>query len=323
MEIKDIYLNSQVHKVISLDKSRDTLSHAYLIECTDRFLLDNFYMFVAKEVFCSNENTPCDECLSCQKVNHGNMVDLNIYPKDNKNIVVDDVNEIVSDTYQKPMDCDKKVYVLKDFDEATTQAQNKILKTIEEPPQNVVFILTCSNINNVLQTIRSRAKIITQPLLDIDQVQKYLEGQNIDNSLNLASVSGGNIYTALKLSESGDIGKIIDLTFNVLMNLKSSADILKFSTQILALKKDFAFFLDAMLGVLRDVAIFHTSKLVNFKNNIKEISYLQGLYSPLAIEKIVESLCEIYNKLDFNCNMTAIVDAMLLDILEVRFLCQK
>ena len=295
MEIKDIYLNSQVHKIISLDRSRDAFSHAYLIECADRFLLNSFYSYVAKEVFCMGESSPCDECLNCQKVNHDNMVDLKIYPKDDKNIVVDDVNEIVMDTYQKPMDNEKKVYVLKDFDEATTQAQNKILKTIEEPPQNVIFILTCSNINNVLQTIRSRSKVITQPLLDIDSINKFLQFQGVDNALDLASVSGGNIFTALKLSQSVDI----------------------------ALKKDFTFFLDAVIGILRDVVVSQNSSNINFKNNLKEISYLQSLYSPFAIEKIVSKLCEIYNKLNFNCNMTAIVDTMLLDILEVRFLCQK
>jgi hypothetical protein len=159
--------------------------------------------------------------------------------------------------------------------------------------------------------------------LGIDKVQEFLGSQNIDCAHDLASVSGGSIFTALKLSDGGDISKIIGLAFDVLMNLKSSSDILKFSTQILTLKKDFTFFLDAIIGILRDVAVSENSKNINFKNHAKEIVYLQSLYSAPAIEKIVGKLCEIYNKIDFNCNMTAIVDTMLLDILEVRFLCQK
>ena len=322
MEIIDIYLQSQAHKIISIDKSRDMLSHAYMLECADKFLLQNYAMLMAQEIFCLSEKTPCMTCNSCQKVAHSNMVDLKIFPKD-KNIVVEDINQIVDDACQRPMDSDYKVYILNNFDQATTQAQNKILKTLEEPPRNVIFILTCVSSSAVLPTISSRVKSIPENLLDFDTASKYLSAQSIKNSDSIAKVAGGNISTALKLSSGTDADKIIDLVFRTLINLKTSADVIRFSSQITALKKDFAYFLDTMIMVLRDVAVSREKDLVSLQDRYQEIQQLSSLYLPLAIEKIVSKLNEIYIKLDFNCNMNAIVDQMLLDILEVRFLCQK
>ena len=322
MEIIDLYLQSQAHKIISLDRSRDMLSHAYMLECSDRFLLQHYALCMAQEIFCLSEKTPCCTCNNCNKVAHSNMVDLKIFPRD-KSIVVDDINAIVDDAYQRPMDSDYKVYILNNFDEATTQAQNKILKTLEEPPHNVVFILTCVSSSAVLPTISSRVKSIAENLLNNTLATEYLKSTGVKNAESLVKVTGGNISTALKLTGSVDADKIIDLVFRTLSNLKTSADIIRFSSQITALKKDFSYFLDTMIIVLRDITVSGCKSLVNMQDRLSEIVALAQVYSPVAVEKIVTKLNEIYAKLEFNCNINGVVDQMLLDILEVKFLCQK
>jgi len=322
MEIKDLYLQSQTHKIINQDKKRDLLSHAYMIECSDRFLLDNYAKLMAQEIFCLGDNCPCFECLSCQKVMHDNMVDLKKYPQEKK-IVVEDINAIIDDAYKMPMDVDKKVYILNNFDEATVQSQNKILKTLEEPPHNVIFILTCSNSNVVLQTVLSRVKSIEESLLSFPMASQYLASLNVKNYESIAKVSGGNIFTALKLANSTDTAQIVDLVFSTLKGLKTSSDIIKYSCSIIALKNDFRYFLDTLNMVLRDVVVCREDGLINFENNKQDLVQLSEMYSILAIEKIIHKLNEIYLKLEFNCNLNSIVDKMLLDILEVRFLCQK
>lgn len=318
-----IYLNSQTHKIISLDKMRGMLSHAYMLECPDQFILEEFSIRIAKEIYCLNNDTPCNLCNNCMKVEHGNMVDLKIYPKDNKGIVVDDINEIVNDAYIRPIDSQFKVFILKNFDNATTQAQNKLLKTLEEPPVNVIFILTCANSNAVLQTICSRVKTISESLLDIPTSTKYLESLKVKDASSVASISGGNISVAMKIAGKGDAEKIVGLALDTLLNLRSSADVLKYSSAILALKKDLPLFIDTIISILRDIAVCRQPQLINFKNNMKEITALSTIYLGSALVEISEYLTEIYNKLDFNCNPTGIVDEMLLKILEVKFLCQK
>lgn len=323
MDILDIYLKSQTHKTLLSDIQSGMLSHAYLLECSDSFILENYVYLMAKEICCIGENTPCNTCINCQKIDHSNMVDLAIYPKSDKGIVVDDINEIVVDAYIRPIENEYKIYILNNFDLATTQAQNKILKTLEEPPYNVVFILSCSNSSLVLPTIISRTKRICEPLLDISVVDEYLSGLKIADSSTIASISGGNISIANKLTKGGEAKKIVDLAVETLVGLKSSADLLSYSSRILALKKDIPFFIDTLISIFRDSLVVGSNGDIKFKAYSSQISQISLIYSSSAIFKIVEKLIEIHNKLEFNCNINGIVDKMLLDILEVRFLCQK
>lgn len=318
----DLYLNSQTHKIISKDKSLDMLSHAYLIDCADEELGCEYATLVAKEIYCSSKQSPCGECVNCLKVLHGNMVDMKVYPKV-KNIVVDDIVEIVNDSLERPMDSQYKMYILKNFDEATVQAQNKLLKTLEEPPRNVMFVLTCTNINFVLQTITSRVKLISEPLLPVDCLEQYLKGCGVADSTKVACVSGGNLTTAHKLTNMKDVGQLITLGIDTLAGLRGSSDILKYSSKIVALKKDFVFFLDTLIMLLRDVGVCNAHGEIVFKEYKQQILSLSSILDSWAVSELVSRLCLIYNKLDFNCNLVGVVDQMLLDILEVKFLCQK
>lgn len=323
MEILDLYKKSEIHKIIGRDLAGSMLSHAYLFVSKDTFILENFAMFAIKEIFCTNTLAPCNECVNCNKIEHSNMVDVEIYPKDEKNLVVDDIEKIIESAYIRPIENEIKVFLLKNFDECTVQAQNKILKTIEEPPHNVIFILTASGVGGVLTTILSRAKKVVEKTLQISDVSKYLMDKNIANTEVVAQMSDGNLTTALKIAQNKDAISIINLCVDTLLNIKTSSDVLKFSSQILALKKDIVFFLDTFIFILRDISVFGKSDNIYFKNFCKQYEILQKMYTPQMIEKITKKINEIYLKLEFNCNTTAIVDKLLLDILEVRFLCQK
>ena len=323
MELLNIYLKSQVHKVLFSDINSNMLSHCYLISSNDELLLNEYAFFMAKEIYCLNNSKPCNECNNCLKISHSNMVDLCVYPRDDKNLNVDEINAIVSDCYIRPIENDYKVYILKNFDLCTVQAQNKILKTLEEPPANVVFILTCSNPNMILPTITSRAKKISESPCDKEVVCNYLKYNNIQNAEIVASISGGNLGLAMKIASSNSAEDIVNLVFDVLEGLKSSADILKYSSQIIALKKEIKFFLDVLIMVLRDVSVVGSSIMLNFEQKSNVIQRLSKIYTSAMVERIVKSVSLIYNKMEFNCNIVGAIDKLLLDILEVKFLCQK
>ena len=322
MELRELYLQSQLHSVISNDISQKMLNHCYMISSADDFLVDKFAIMLAKEIYCLGEKKPCFECNNCMKIEHSNMVDLSIFPRGDKTLMTEDINEIVTDCLICPMESEFKVYILKNFHLCTVQAQNKLLKTLEEPPHNVVFILTSTNDNLILPTIASRSKKIDINLLSKNDVIEVLNGLNIANSQMLASMSGGNISIALSLSKNADPLKIVKLIIDMLLGLKSSSDIIKYSSEILALKKDFVFFLDCMQLILRDIAVTGCGE-INFKMFKDKLSELSKIYSNKHIHKISTKINEIYEKLSFNCNISGIVDKFLLDILEVKFLCQK
>ena len=153
-------------------------------------------------------------------------------------------------------------------------------------------------------------------------VKQFLLDRQVKDAENIAMVSGGIISSALKLAGKSDVSNIVDIAFDTLLSLKSSADILKFSSKIISLKKDFSYFIDTLIMILRDVCISSDKCLINYQYREDDIIQISKLFTANACMNLVEKLCKIYNKLEFNCNLVAVVDQMLLDILEVRFLCQ-
>ena len=323
MELLELYLNSETHKVLSLDLKEKMLNHAYLINSKDDVLLQALGFFAVKEIFCESADKPCDKCTNCQKIEHSNMVDLEIYPKDNSSLVVDDILNIVQSAYVKPMESAYKVFLLNNFDECTVQGQNKILKTIEEPPQNVILILTAKNMGLVLPTILSRSKKIVERNLPNEIVEKFLIDRKVDNAKLISSMSSGNLGTAIKIAENKDSVSIINLCISLLQKLNSSKDILLYSSSILQLKKDIPFFLDTLITMLRDISIFGKEGNIYFQNFQNDYEALSKIYNSRMIEKIMKEINQVYEKIEANCNMTAVVDQLLLKILEVKFLWQK
>lgn len=324
MEIIDIFLNSNVHKMINSDLNANMLNHCYLLSSNDDVLRNTYPLLLAKNILCLDNKKPCNKCINCEKINHSNMVDVKVFPEDKeKSLVVEDISKIVSDCYVRPLDCNYKIYILNNFDDCTIQGQNKILKTLEEPPQNVIFILTCSNINNVLPTILSRSKKIVLNLLDIDIVEKYLLDMKVNNSDIIAGMSQGNLSHALKLIKNNNVIEIINLIYDILLNLKTSSDILKYSSRVIALKKDIEFFIETFMTILRDMIVYKNNSAIAFRNYRQNYELLSKIYSNKMIEIISHKLCDIKSKIEFNCNIMGVVDKFLLDVLEVKFLWQK
>lgn len=323
MEFIDLYLQSQTHKVLSMDIKSNMLNHSYLISSKDDLLRRELCFFVAKEICCTGIQRPCNKCNNCLKISHGNMVDLEVYPKDEKSLVVEDIANIVRSSFVRPMDSEYKIFLLNNFDECTVQGQNKLLKTLEEPPQNVIFILSVKNIGQVLPTILSRSKKIEEPILSIDTITKFLEDRKVVGAKMIAGMSDGQISNAINIAENKDALSIINLALDTLKNFRSTKELLDYSSKILALKKEIPFFLDSLISILRDVSVFGSTNELYFENFKNDYVYLSKEYTKEMIAKITAKINEIFVKQEFNCNMTGVVDQLLLDILEVKFLCQK
>lgn len=320
MELNHIYKKTQLHKVIASDINAGMLSHCYLLSGIDEVVVNSFAYLVAKEIYCKESDSPCDRCISCNKVNHSNMVDLITYPKGDKGLMVDDINEIVSDCYIRPVESEYKIYILKNFDECTVQAQNKILKTLEEPPKNVVFILTTTNVGLVLPTICSRAKKVDIATLDKNDIVEILSQEKVSGAEDLASLTNCNLTLALTLSKSKDTESMVALAFDLLGGLNTSADILRYSSKVTALKKNVPVFLNLISSILRDIIV--EEKYRNFGGREKVFSVLKTKYSSKAVSKIITHITTMFLRLEFNCNVNGLIDELLLKILEVRFLCQ-
>ncbi len=310
--MEKIYLNSNTHRIIKNDISENMLNHSYLIISNDKFKINAFTDYVCCSILANDDFSGT----IAKKILHGNHADVKQFPATSKSIVTEDINKIVSDSYVLPMEAQKKIYVLKNFEQATVQAQNKLLKTLEEPPKSVVFVITTSNENGVLPTIRSRCKKIVEGRISDEEVLRYVSGLgklSAEEAKMIAELSQGNLTFADSYVNDRKYLEMVNLSKDIFNNLLTSANVLNYSAKMLKYKTTFEDFFNVMLLTLRNIFVDKTTK--NVQPNIK--------YSSRALTKIVDVLNTAIEKVRCNCNPVSVCDGVLMGILEVRFKCQK
>ena len=156
MIFEDIIGNEKNKKILSDILKSNKIANSYMFvgqESIGKFL---FAKEFAKAILCENEEKPCNNCKSCIEFNTNNNPDFNIIESDGKNIKIDQIRELTKKVYEKPIISNKKVYIINDSNLMTKEAQNSLLKTLEEPPEYVTIILVTSNESMFLPTIKSR-----------------------------------------------------------------------------------------------------------------------------------------------------------------------
>ena len=178
-------------------------------------------------LMCEN-NTACGVCPACKKLRAGVHADVIRIQKSKKNIVVEDIQHVPVQASQKAFEGGRKVFFIPDASSMNEQAQNKLLKIIEEPPENTVFLLGLSNIKNILPTIVSRCIIIKIQGNDIDAAASYLKSESDIGSVNafvLAKAASGDKYIAKNLLDEDYLSVRNDMLQVVsrLINAKNKA----------------------------------------------------------------------------------------------------
>lgn len=181
-------------------------SHAYLFlggaGAGKRLIANTF----AKALQCEGEKRPCDSCKSCHAFNHGNHPDVIYFQplKNGKTYTIEDVREQLLETVDlKPFQYEKKIYIIEKADTLNIQSQNALLKTLEEPPAQVVFLLLAERAEAFLPTILSRVVVMKIRPLSAETIADYLmqAGHLAEESHILSAYAQGRIGQALELVE--------------------------------------------------------------------------------------------------------------------------
>jgi len=311
-----LYKSSNVYDIVSRDLKENMLNHGYMLISNDNEYVKALAKYMAMQILCEN-HTPCFSCNQCVKVEKGEHADVVVLPNSKKNIVVEDVENIVSESYILPLEGEKKIYILNNFDLTTVQAQNKLLKTLEEPPKSVVFILTTTNENNVLATIKSRCKKIVVPEINENKLRDYLLSihSGNENIEKVVKIADGNLTTANRFLTSEKMIQIKDICVEIVNRFDKSDKVLHYSTLIQEFAENIEDFLAVLLDTFKEVgeAIVTGDET---KYNIRK-------YSLKLIVEISKLIQTSVMKVKANCNINAVLDYLLLGILEVRFKCQK
>ena len=238
---------------------------------------------------------------------------------------MDDIREQVNaDVAVKPYGSAHKVYIINEAEKMTAQAQNALLKTLEEPPEYVVILLLTSNVNSLLPTILSRSVALNmKPVLD-ELVKQYLCRQLHvpDYQAEVcAAFARGNIGKAKALASSEDFEQIKAEALSLLKYIQDMDlnEIVMAVKKITEYKLEISDYLDICAIWYRDALLFKATSDVNhliFREELQALRKTAQRSSYEGIENIIEALDTAKRRLDSNVNFELVMELLMLNIQE-------
>lgn len=299
------------------------ISHAYILTGEAGMGRKSIANAFAMTLLCEKGGSePCMSCHSCKQVMSGNHPDL-IYVTHEKpgSIGVDDVREQINDTIMiRPYSSYYKIYIVDEAEKMTVQAQNALLKTIEEPPSYAVIILITTNQEAFLPTILSRCvQMKLKPLKDFT-IKSYLT-QNLHIAEKDADICAafarGNLGKAIHLASSDEFRELFQKVMVLVKNV-GTMDISMLLDCIREMKEqnfDIGEVLDLMQLWYRDVLMFKVTKDMNlliFKDEYKMINETGEKVDYAGLEAILAAIDTARTRLNANVNMELAMELLLL-----------
>lgn len=252
-------------------------------------------------------------------------VDIINYKPSKASFGVDDVREIIDEVNKKPFEGDKKVIIIHQGNKLTIQAQNALLKTIEEPPTEVYIIILCESLELILDTIKSRCEIYKLTPLTKDELYKYIAIKGYDyseeeKSSAIAFSEGipGRIdryFSDTELQELRD--KIVDLLLQLTNN--EIEVILEKEEQLVSYKQNKEEVINVLSSFIRDILVnkeVYNENLIINRDKIKEIERLTNEMSFKKLNKMLLGLQEARKNIKNNVSWAMTVRIMLMDFME-------
>ena len=324
---KDVVGHKDILKYISSAVENNRVSHAYILNGergSGKKMLANLF---ALTLLCeTGDNEPCGKCHSCKQAESGNHPDIIRVTHEKPNsISVDDIRTQVNNTVDiKPYQGPYKVYIIPQADMMTPQAQNAILKTIEEPPSYAVFLLLTENAETLLPTINSRCVMLKLRNIKDTLIKKYLmENLEIpDYKADMCTAfAQGNMGRAIMLANSDHFNEIREEAVQLLKHISEMElnEIVAAVKNISVYKLEITDYLDIIMIWYRDVLLYKATKEIDkvvFKDQLQSIKEQARKSSYEGIELILESLEKAKARLKANVNFDLVMELLFLTIKE-------
>ncbi len=305
--------------------AHDAVRHAYLFVGPPGAGRRTLALRFARALFCSNPPAPgesCGTCRACQQVESMQYPDLSVVQAETEGGVlkIDQVREVNHSLSLKPYQSKNRVALFLRFQEANQNAQNALLKTLEEAPSYAILILTADSAEQLLPTIPSRCEILRLRALPIETVESHLLNNSAseEDARLLAHLSNGRPGYALRLLNDPDALKARAERLVDLKELMSATRVRKFAyADKLARDKDIfrrvlmlwsSYYRDAMLVISKA-----SSPLANI-DRADEISALAGQLTLPQVRRTVNGLEKAVDRLDRNVNARLLAEVTLLDL---------
>lgn len=326
---KDVVGHNHIIEYIQNAVLAGAVSHAYILNGERGSGKKTLARLFSMALQCQNrdeDGDACGKCPSCKQAINNNQPDIIRVTHEKPNTIsVDDIREQVNnDIVIKPYSSPYKVYIIADADLMSVQAQNALLKTIEEPPEYVVIMLLTVNADTLLPTVRSRCVMLKLRNIRDQLVKKYLMEQIEipDYKADLCTAfAQGNMGQAIMLATSEYFNEIKDEVIRLMTHI----DEMELDELFAAVKKSADYklsisdYLDLIAVWYRDVLIFKATKNINrviFSDQLSHIQKRATKSSYEGIGIILEALEKSKARLKANVSFDLVMELLLLTIKE-------
>ena len=290
----------------------DSFSHANLIVGNDGIGKSIIAKYMSNKIIKVKDNAE--------------SVDIVKYYPSSSSFGVDDVRNVINEVGKKPYEGDKKVLILYKCDKLTTQAQNALLKTIEEPPKGVYLILLSDSLESVLDTIKSRCQIYKLTPLTKEEIliyikDKYTHLTSEDEKAALA-YSAGIPGKVDRFIDDKELKNLRDMCINLFEDIlnREQGLVLKYGELLKNLKDDKIELLNILLSYIRDIMIFkelnNSELIVNFDKVYKIKAISRGM-TYKKLNNMLEYITEARINLNSNTNYSMTISVLLMGFAEV------
>lgn len=302
------------------------VNHAYIFNgekgCGKKLIARTF----AKALQCEKQGLDaCCECKSCLQTESENQPDIIKITHEKAGIGVEDIRlQINGDVSVKPYSSPYKIYIMADADKMTEQAQNALLKTIEEPPEYAVFLLLTDNVDRLLPTVLSRCIVLNLKPVSQELIKRHLMEKRgfPDYQAELsATFAQGNLGKAIRYAASEDFAGMKEDVLRMLRKIDrlELADLLEHIREFSQHKLEANDYIDLMILWYRDVLMFKVTKNPNvllFKEELRFINEQASIRDYEGIENIIKAMEKAKERLRANVNFDTTMELMLLTIKE-------
>ena len=319
----ELVKKNSAYKKFASDVDNGRVSHAYIVYGEDGDLRKSFLTLACMKLLCKSA---CGECRVCTQVLEGNYVEiLRLDGADKPS--VKDISALIEKTYVKCVVGDKKIAVIDNAELLSPQAQNKLLKTYEEPPANLTVFLGAAHESGLLATLRSRGKKLYLEDIPTADIAKELVSCGVDEltAETAAAFSMGNYEKADKFCNETDYRDLYDKTFIMMTELKKSSSVPEYVYGGLFEKERIKITLDFMEIILCDIMKKVTgSKAPNCTVNREyDLARAAEGFTEQSAAAAVIAVNDARKKLAANVNAYSVAGYMLLEILEAKYKWQK
>lgn len=306
---EELVKDTTAYKIISTEKKNGALSHAYLVVCADKYALKTYLKELAKVIEFQGDD---GDGRIAGLIDKNAYVDCTFYPLTGDRIMTADVDDLVSKTYIRPLENKTRLFVLCGAENATPAAQNKLLKTLEDPPKGVVILIGALRESGLLSTVLSRVKKIDVPPLSSEKIRSVLserckDKDRLETAIRSANGSAG---AALALYENGEADKLDSLVKDIFAEMKSSKDVIKFVKR--AGKED----IKELISALKAETTIRLENAVYGKED-------KDGFTVGALVAISETLTDKEKAVAFSANTAMTIDGVLLSIVREKRRWQK